>query len=265
MAIPKKIHYCWFGRNPMPKLAEKCIRSWQKKCPDYEIIEWNEDNFDLAACPLYVRQAYEAKKWAFVTDYARLAILHQHGGIYFDTDVQVLRNLDPLLELGCFMGIELASDCAKVNTGLGLGAEAGFPLLGEMAADYEGISFYNEDGSIDITTCTVRNTEILKKHGFVEENRTQTVAGATVFSNEYLSPMDMTNGKIKKTKNTYTIHHYSLSWTTKEHQRERKKVLRKYRRADFFYNIKTLPNNLLKKLLGEDRYARFKQRLKGGK
>jgi len=265
MAIPKKIHYCWFGRNPKPKLAEKCIRSWKRKCPDYEIIEWTEDNFDISACPLYVQQAYEAKKWAFVTDYARLAILYQHGGIYFDTDVRVIRNLDPLLSNRCFMGIEQAYTCIKVASGLGIGAEAGFPLIGEIMDDYKNASFYKEDGSIDITTCTVRNTEILKKHGYVEENRIQTVAGATIYPWEYFSPMDMNNGKIYKTKNTYTIHLYSLSWTPRDHQLEYQKTRRKYRRDDFIYNIKTLPNNLLLKLLGKDGYAQFKQRLKGGK
>ena len=95
--IPKKIHYCWFGRNPKPKLAQKCMQSWHKYCNDYEIVEWNEDSFDLEAAPLYVKQAYEAKKWAFVTDYVRLYALYYHGGIYMDTDVEVLKSFDPFL------------------------------------------------------------------------------------------------------------------------------------------------------------------------
>lgn len=263
MSIPKKIHYCWFGQNPKPKLAEKCIRSWKKYCPDYQIIEWNEDNYDLSSAPQYVRDAYDAKKWAFVTDFVRLQVLFDLGGIYFDTDVQVIQKLDPLLQHRCFMGIERARDCAKVNTGLGLGAEAGFPLLKEIMDDYENASFYRPDGSIDITTCTVRNTEILKKHGFVEEDRFQTVAEAAVYPTEYFSPMDMGNGKIHKTRNTYTIHHYSLSWTSREHQLERQKYLRKARQSDFLYNIKVLPNRILRNLMGDERYEAFKAKVKG--
>ena len=158
MAIPKKIHYCWFGGNPKPELALKCIKSWKKYCPDYEIIEWNESNFDVNANQ-YCRDAYKEKKWAFVTDYARLVILYEHGGVYFDTDVQVIRSIDALLEHPAFMGIERASDSCKVASGLALGSEKGNPLIKEIMDDYDTASFYRSDGSIDITTCTVRNSE----------------------------------------------------------------------------------------------------------
>ena len=104
--IPKIIHYCWFGRNPKPKLAEKCIKSWKKYCPEYEIIEWNEDNYDLSSAPLYVRQAYEAKRWAFVTDYIRLQVIYENGGIYLDTDVELRKSLDPLLVHQAYFGFE---------------------------------------------------------------------------------------------------------------------------------------------------------------
>ena len=260
--IPKVIHYCWFGRNPKPKLAEKCIRSWKKYCPDYKIMEWNEDNCDLSGMPKYVQDAYAAGKWAFVTDYIRLQILHTHGGIYFDTDVQVVRRLDPLLKHECFMGIERADNTAKVATGLALGSEAGFPLLREMMEDYLTASFYRKDGTVDITTCTVRNTEILKRYGFVEENRCQEVAGAMIYSSEYFSPMDMNNGKIYRTANTYTIHHYSLSWTPKEHQLSRQKAIRKIRMLDTVYNIKTIPNRFLKKVMGEKGYGNLKKTIR---
>lgn len=247
----------------MPPLAEKCIKSWKKYCPDYEIIRWDESNYDISAAPKYVRDAYEAKKWAFVTDYVRLQVLFEQGGIYFDTDVQVVRKPDALLEHRCFMGIERARDCVKVASGLGIGAEAGFPLLKEIMEDYREAEFYRPDGEIDITTCTVRNTEILKKHGFVEEDRYQEVAGAAVYPAEYFSPMDMSNGKMHKTKNTYTIHHYSLSWTSPEHQLERKRYLRKARWLDFVYNVKVTPNRVLKKCMGDERYERFKRAVKG--
>lgn len=262
MAIPKVIHYCWFGRNPKPKLAEKCIKSWKKYCPDYEIIEWNEDNFDFSKS-VYCKEAYEAEKWAFVTDYARLTILYEHGGIYFDTDVELLKNIDNLLDNQCFMGIEQSERCVQVATGLGLGAEKHFPLIREMLDDYEGAKFYKEDGSYDITTCTVRNARILKRHGYVEQDCNQLIAGAMIYASEYFSPMHMESGIIRKTKNTYSIHHYGLSWTSEEHQKERRKKMKKLRRNNRLYNLKVLPNNLCLKLLGEERYNSFKQKLKG--
>lgn len=261
--IPKIIHYCWFGRNPLPKLAQKCIKSWEKYCPDYEIIEWNEDNFDISACPLYVRQAYEAKKWAFVTDYVRLKILYDFGGFYFDTDVELCKSLEPLRENHCFMGIENSIRCIKVNTGLGMGAEPGFLLLKEMAACYNEQPFILPDGQMDITTCTVRNTEILKKHGYAEENRLQVIAGATIYPAEYFSPVEMESGKRKITPNTYSIHHYSLSWTPVENQIKRKKNLRRSKLREIIYIIRVFPNVVLKKILGELRYDKLKKRIKG--
>ena len=124
--IPKIIHYCWFGYGPKPKLAEKCIRSWKKYCPDYQIIEWNENNFDISACPLYVRQAYEARKWAFVTDYVRLKVIYENGGIYMDTDVELKKNLDNLLPYNAYFGFE---NYWVIATGLGFGALRDFPYL----------------------------------------------------------------------------------------------------------------------------------------
>lgn len=262
MAIPKVIHYCWFGHNPKPKLAEKCIKSWKKFCPDYEIVEWNEENFDVNQ-NRYCREAYEAKKWAFVTDYARLAILYQHGGLYFDTDVELVRNIDELFEEQCFMGIEKSTRCIKVATGLALGSEAGFPLIKEILDDYENISFLKKDGSYDTTTCTNRNTKILEKHGYVEEDRTQKVAGATIYASEYFSPIEMESGYMYRTKNTYSIHHYSLSWTPKENQKRRKKILRRNKRRNFVHNIRVIPNRILLKLLGKEQYEAMKRKLKG--
>lgn len=265
MAIPKTIHYCWFGGNPKPKLAEKCIKSWKRFAPDCELVEWNEENFDITTAPLYVRQAYEAKKWAFVTDYARLKILYDYGGVYFDTDVELIKPIAPLFEHDAFMGIERARDCHKVASGLGIGAQKGFALIREIMEDYDTLSFYKEDGSEDVTTCTVLNTEVLKKHGFVEEDRLQTVAGSVIYPSEYFSPMDMTNGKMYRTKNTYSIHHYGLSWTTEEHRAEHQKAIRHMRRLDVLYNIKVLPNTLMKKLLGGERYEVFKSKIGKGR
>lgn len=123
--IPKKIHYCWFGRNPLPELAVRCIESWKKYCPDYEIIEWNEDNYDINKIS-YVKEAYQARKWAFVTDYVRLDVVNQYGGIYLDTDVELLKSLDPLLKYKSFFGME---EGKFIATGLGFGAEKGTKIL----------------------------------------------------------------------------------------------------------------------------------------
>ena len=126
--IPKKIHYCWFGRGEKPKLARRCIASWKKFCPDYEIIEWNEDNFDINT-NAYMQMCYEQKRYAFLTDYLRLLIIQEHGGVYFDTDVEVVKPLDDLLDSGAFFGFETDQ---YVNTGEGFGAEAGHPVVRQM-------------------------------------------------------------------------------------------------------------------------------------
>lgn len=261
MSISKTIHYCWFGKNEKPKMAEKCIKSWKKYCPDYQIIEWNEDNFDVTK-NRYCKEAYEAGKWAFVTDYARLYILYHHGGIYLDTDVELKRNIDEVLSNRCFMGIENSTRCILVATGLGIGAEKEFPLIKEMLDSYENISFYDENGKPDLTTCTVRNSVILKKHGYIEKNCFQNVAGAKIYPTEYFSPRVMENGKLCVTKNTFSIHHYSLSWTSKENQIARKKYLRKLKIGNFFYNIRVLPNNALLLIFGKERYLKLKKWIK---
>lgn len=261
MSIPKIIHYCWFGHNPKPKLAEKCIESWKKYCPDYQIIEWNEDNFDVKK-NRYCKEAYEAGKWAFVTDYARLYILYNYGGVYFDTDVELRKNIDEVLNNHCFMAIENSTRRIMVNTGLGMGAEKKIPVIKEMMDCYENIGFYDENGNQDTTTCTDRNGSVLKKYGYVEKNCFQNIEGVRIYPTEYFSPMEMESGKLYITKNTFSIHHYSLSWTSKENQLARKKYIRKLKKKNVFYNIRVLPNNVLLSVLGEERYLHLKKWMK---
>ena len=129
--IPKTIHYCWFGKNPLPEIAVKCINSWKNFFPDYEIKEWNEDNFDLTSCD-YCKEAYAVKKWAFVSDYARFKILYEYGGIYFDTDVEVIKNMEDIIKKGAFIGRERIADTFPVNAGLGLASEARMPIIKEI-------------------------------------------------------------------------------------------------------------------------------------
>ena len=225
--IPKTIHYCWFGRNPKPKLAEKCLRSWKKHCPDYEIIEWNEDNYDLFSAPLYVRQAYEAKKWAFVTDYVRLDVIYHNGGIYLDTDVEVVRSLDPLLCDKAFFGIETP---LYVATGLGFGAEKGSEILAEMMKDYQEIPFIQPDGSYDQTTCPVRNTNVLLKHGFARDGSEQLLDGEIhIYPEEFFCPLDYQGlGRIIDNK-TFSIHWFSGSWMPLKDQPARR-IIKNHRK-----------------------------------
>lgn len=211
--IPKVIHYCWFGKNPLPELALDCIDSWKKYCPDYEIKEWNEDNFDFDCCD-YVKEAYEAGKWAFVSDYARFYILHQCGGVYFDTDVELVKPIDDIVNRGPFMGIERGED--SVNVGLGFGAYAGFPFLKEVLDYYETQHFLKEDGSYDLTTVVSRVTELLKQYGYKNKNTKQYINKIYIYPTEYFCPMDFLTGKLRMTAHTRTVHHYAASWLNED-------------------------------------------------
>lgn len=210
--IPKKIHYCWFGGNPLPELAERCIASWKKFCPNFEIIEWNESNFDVTCCD-YVKEAYEAKKWAFVSDYARFKILYEQGGLYFDTDVELIRPLDEILANGDFMGCE---DGISVSPGLGLGAHAGTELYRELFEAYHTRHFRNPDGSLNLNTVVVFTTEILIRHGLKNVDTVQQVAGVSIYPRDYFCPMDYDTGELTLTERTRSIHHYTASWHSRE-------------------------------------------------
>lgn len=250
--IPKLIHYCWFGRNPLPKLAQKCIKSWKKYCPDYEIREWNEDNFDISSAPLYVKQAYEAKKWAFVTDYVRLDVIYRHGGIYLDTDVEVIRKLDPLLEHHAFFGLESGK---YIATGLGFGAEPKASILYDLMKDYQTIPFILPDNTFDLTTCPIRNTTVFAENGILPSEDIQKLNdGTLVFPSEYFCPFELSTGKLKLTLNTYTIHHFSGSWLSPEDHKKLKKSQRKRR----WEQIRYAPNRALMSLLGDEKYSKLK-------
>ena len=208
--IPKIIHYCWFGGNPLPKSAQDCIRSWKKYCPDYEIIEWNEQNFDINS-NLYTKQAYENKKWAFVTDVVRLYALYHHGGIYMDTDVEVIKPLDRFLEHHAFSGFE---DLTNIPTGI-MAAKKGHPLFKKLVEYYDSRPFL-VDGQPDLTTNVTTITNLLLPEGFVPNNTYQEVAGFSLYPYDYFCPRDIHTMKLVVTENTYTIHHFAGSWLPKE-------------------------------------------------
>lgn len=252
--IPKIIHYCWFGGNPLPKLAKKCIRSWKKYCKGYEIREWNESNFDLSSAPLYVRQAYEAKKWAFVTDYVRLYAMTKYGGIYMDTDVEVVAPLDAFLHHQAFSGFE---DMVHIPTGI-MACEKDFPLFEEFLRYYDDATFLKPDGTHDLTTNVIIMTKIVGKYGFEPNGQYQNIQGFALYPRDVFCPMEPATRIFHKSTNTTTIHWFSASWFTPEQKAQRDAWIRQLRKERMRY----LPNRVMKKLLGEQRYELLKKILK---
>ncbi len=225
--IPKIIHYCWFGRGPLPELAEKCIASWRKYLPDYEIREWNEDNFDVNIIP-YTAEAYTQGKYAFVSDYARFWILYKYGGIYFDTDVEVIRPIDDIIARGNFMGCETdasnnGGDAISVapglglgvNPGLGLGVNPGLGLMKKMLDYYDGLHFEFVPGGMGQLTIVHIATDVLRKAGLKEQPGIQQVGDVCIYPAEYFCPINLNTGRIHVKPNTHTIHHYAGTWQDK--------------------------------------------------
>lgn len=214
--IPKVIHYCWFGGTPLPRLAIKCIKSWKKYFPDYEIKEWNESNFDVNIIP-YTRDAYLAKKYAFVSDYARFWILYHYGGVYFDTDVEVIRPMDDIIVKGGFMGCEVdQGDNYSVNPGLGMAVEAHHPIYKQLLEQYVCRSFYLENGNMDLTTVVRITTDVLLRNGLFPCSDIQIIQGIIIYPVDYFNPWNDALGKLEKTQNTRSIHWYAKTWMDKE-------------------------------------------------
>lgn len=236
--IPKVIHYCWFGRNPLPQLAEKCIASWQKFLPDYEIKEWNEDNFDVSITP-YVEEAYHMKKYAFVSDYARFWILYHYGGIYFDVDVELLKPIDDLLEKGPYMGLENLSNnhvykgCpALPNAGLGMAVYPKMDIFEDLLQYYHNTHFISSKGEPQYKTVVLIATDILVARGeHIDPDNISVCANLHLYPEEYFNPKSSMTGKITITDKTRSIHHYAGSWV----ERRQKRGLSK--RWELFKNI----------------------------
>lgn len=256
--IPKVIHYCWFGGNPLPESAKKCINSWRKFLPDYEIKEWNENNFDVNSIP-YTRDAYAAKKYAFISDYARFWILYHHGGIYFDTDVQVLKPMDNIIAKGNFMGREAGAyirdmglgdgNGLAVNPGIGFGMEKSSPLLEEILTEYNSYRFVRKDGTLNMKTIVAYTTEHLFLHGLSHNNDTpEFIAGVWIYPPDVFCPMDHTKGNVVNiTERTVSIHLYDCSWLDKN---------------TFSYKMHVLKNKL-SKILGAKFVSKVADIIKG--
>ncbi len=206
--IPKIIHYCWFGRGEMPELAQKCMASWHKYMPDYEYKLWNEDNFDVNSVP-YTKEAYEAKKYAFVSDYVRLLALEKEGGIYLDTDVEVFKAFDDLLEYKAFAGFE-GSKYIPMGTCV-MASEAHGEWVTEMLEAYQGRRFMKSDGTCDVTTNVQLLTSIMWQNGFAQDGEEQEYKDLHVFPMDYFCPRQ-TTGEYIRTENTYCDHLGLGSW-----------------------------------------------------
>lgn len=206
--IPKVIHYCWFGNNKKNKKIEICIKSWKNILKDYEIIEWNEKNFDINHNK-YIQQAYSSKKFAFVSDYVRAFALYNYGGIYLDTDVQVFKKFDDLLENDSFWGFEEGNYIATSV----IGAKKKNKLIEQLLDSYENKTFIEEDGSLNQVTNVETITNILEKYGLKKDGKYQKIEKmATFFPKVYFSPYDYINCTYEITSNSYCVHHFHVSW-----------------------------------------------------
>lgn len=235
--IPKIIHYCWFGGNDLTDEVKKYIATWRKYCPDYKIIEWNESNFDINEND-YVREAYEAKKWAFVTDYVRLKVIYENGGIYMDTDVEVVKSLDDLLIYDAVSGYESKT---SIQTGT-MAACRGNSWIKMLLDDYENRHFVKQDGSLDTKTNVQVITKLtVAKYGLELDGMTKTFGeNMILLPFDYLCAKSYKTGEITKTVNTYTVHNFTGSWLSKQ-EKDLQKVRRKY-----YNNLIFLPDCRIK-------------------
>lgn len=220
--IPKKIHYCWFGSNKVPQQFRRYMETWYKYCPDYEIIEWNENNYDVTKNK-YMKQAYEEKKWGFVSDYARLDIVYRYGGIYLDTDVELIASLDDLLYQDGFCGFGVTG---LVNLGSGFGATRGLYIVKEMRDYYEKIKFFSRDRILDLTTCIVYQHEILKKYGLKVNDCFQRIEKLSIYPTVVFNGIDPNNKKSNIQNSTRSIHHYEGTWLSEEMKKLRENRIR---------------------------------------
>lgn len=221
MEIPKIIHYCWFGGAPKNELIQKCMKSWREYCPDYEVIEWNEGNFDVSMNP-YVVEAYEAKKWAFVSDYARIWVLNEFGGIYLDTDVEIKSSMDPFLIHEAFTGFEKEDSPFTAV----FGCKKAHPFTGAILNSYENRHFVREDGSFDMKTNTESVTELLVNcYGIRLDNSLQhTYDGLYIYPNDFFCPKSHSDSVVRVTKNTHAIHWFDGSWMDVDIKRKHQKL-----------------------------------------
>lgn len=220
--IPPIIHYCWFGKKPLPLFYKSCIESWRKYCPEYEIIEWNESNCDITENQ-YAWQAYKNGKYGFVPDYFRLKIIYENGGIYLDTDVELIRSLDSLRKNKAFCGIQLPGEVAL---GLGFGASKGNPMIKKMLCTYNQLKFQSEDGSLNETISPVYQTKDLLALGMQLGNKLQRIGDMIIYPTDVLSPKNLFTNITTISPNTYAIHHFDGSWVSGERLKQKERRIK---------------------------------------
>ncbi len=224
MMIPKVIHYCWFGRNEKNEFLKECISSWKEQCPDYEVIEWNENNYDVNR-HIYTKEAYEKGKYGFVSDFARLDILYENGGIYLDTDVKLIKNLDNLLYQSGFVGTE---KWGNINSGGGCGFSIGHPMLKRLLEFREKINFILEDGTLNPDTCGLYESSIFTGYGFKPNNQLQIIEGVTIYPSYVNHPYDYMSCELQKKDATVSVHLFSGGWMSPDEQKNRINTQKNY-------------------------------------
>ncbi len=239
--IPKIIHYCWFGKGEKPDIVNKCIESWEKNLNEYEVIEWNEENFDINTNQ-YIKEAYTSRKFAFVSDYVRVYALYNYGGIYLDTDVEVFKNFDDLLDNDSFWGYEQENYIATST----IGSKKGNKLIKDFLESYKDKTFIKADGTFDELTNVAIITKILEDYGLNRNGQYQRIDEiATFYPQTYFSPYDYINCRKFITENTYCMHHFYKSWLPTSTR------------------IKSSMKKLLAKVIGGENIARLREKLKG--
>lgn len=229
--IPHIIHYCWFGNRPLPGLAKRCMRSWERLLPGFELRRWDETNFDIDSIS-YARKAYDMGKYAFVSDCARMHALYEYGGIYLDTDVELIAPVGDLLNKGAFMASELTPTSAsdinniRVNPGLGFAVPPRHPLIGEILRKYETMKFDNPGGKANPETIVSVTTDILRAHGLANIPGIQHIAGIDIYPSNYFCPVSIVDGKKRITPSTRAIHHFQQSWQSPFRKYGRRLLLR---------------------------------------
>lgn len=241
--IPKIIHYSWFGRKEKPAFIRKCIGTWEKKMPEYRIVEWNESNFNLEEHP-FALDAYRAKKYAFVSDYVRVYVMYHYGGIYFDTDIEVKRDFsDKLAGAKFVIAFELPD---SLMTGF-FAAQKGNPAVKEILDYYDRTSFYNADGSMQLTPNPIIFARETAKFGLVFNGQYQEIGdGMRIFPNEVFGGYNVYDMIYTITENTVLVHHYTASWRTvrEEIPVKLKKLLLKLFGVEFFRFMRRVKHRL---------------------
>lgn len=213
--IPHIIHYCWFGRTTLPEAAQRCIESWRTYFPGYELKLWNEDNFDVSIFS-FTKDAYQDKKYAFVSDFVRFWAIYHEGGLYLDVDVEVIASFDDIVKNGAFMGVETPSINASfptVNPGLGFGAEKKNPVIGAILDYYKALSYFGDDRKRIPRTVVGHTTDVLMSSFYLRKtNEIQYLEGITIYPQDYFNPYDDAFGILQKTDNTRSIHWFAKSW-----------------------------------------------------